>query len=181
MIELFLWTFIAATPAFVANMSPVFAKKLSIWKSLDYPVDFKKSLLKKRITGNNKTFRGLLIGTIAGFLVSSLLYFLVPHDQIPFTYLNNYTGFAIFGALAGFGALVGDILESIIKRQLNIASGRPFIPFDQIDYILGFLLFTWIYIPWQWEQIVFLLIFTTIFHPLTNIIGYLLGIKNTYW
>src|SRR3990172_8021618 len=78
MVELFFWTFLAATPAFAANMSPVFAKKLNIFKFLDYPVDFKKTFLGKRISGDHKTFRGIVIGTISGLLASLLLYFLIP-------------------------------------------------------------------------------------------------------
>src|SRR3990172_9656796 len=171
MVELFFWTFLAATPAFAANMSPVFAKKLNIFKFLDYPVDFKKTFLGKRIFGDHKTFRGIVIGTISGFLISLFLFLLIPLNQTPFLYLTNYLQFAVYGALAGFGAMAGDTIKSFFKKQLNIKSGTPFIPFDQIDYIIGFLLATSLLVGWRWEQILFLLIFTIIFHPLTNIAG----------
>lgn len=167
-----------ALPAFVANMVPIIATKLDLCPRLNTPLDNGVIFRGRRLLGKNKTVRGLFFGTVCGALISSLQHILPFLPEIKFTTLS--TAF-LFGALAGFGALVGDALASIIKRQLDIASGKPFIPLDQIDYIIGFLIFTFPIMHWTWQESLFLLIFALIANPLINITAYFLGIKKTYW
>jgi CDP-2,3-bis-(O-geranylgeranyl)-sn-glycerol synthase len=44
-----------------------------------------------------------------------------------------------------FGAIFGDLIESFIKRRLKIPSGAPFTPRDQTDYIVGMIVFSYIF------------------------------------
>jgi len=84
----------------------------------------------------------------------------------------------LLGFLLGFGALFGDVVESFFKRQFNVKPGKPFIPFDQIDFLVGawlFLLF--VYVP-SWQVIVILLVMGILLHLLSNIIGYLIGVNK---
>ena len=87
----------------------------------------------------------------------------------------------VVGFLAGLGAIGGDALASFLKRRLNIAPGAPLIIFDQLDYVFGFLILTSMLTPWRWSEILFLLAFTFILHPLSNLAAYWLKIKKTYW
>jgi len=170
-----------ALPVFIANMAPVIAAKKKLFKGLDKPIDGSSKIAGKQIFGPHKTWRGFAAGigaaTIAGFL-QYLLHLLKIVEIQPFAYLGSAL---TFGFLAGTGALVGDAFFSFAKRQLGIKSGKPFIPFDQIDYILGFLLFTFPTHPWSAKQIIFLLAFAIMANPLTNLTAYFLGIKKTYW
>jgi len=168
-------------PVFVANMAPQVASRLGILKFLDKPVDFGKTLFGKRIFGQNKTLRGFLVGIIFSIIVSFSQYILDANKIIEIEKLSGLWQFILFGFLAGFGALFGDSVESFFKRQFGIKEGRPFIPFDQIDYILGFLLFTSITVSWEWEEIVFALLCGLLLNPIVNFLAYLLKIKKTYW
>ena len=177
----YLLAFYLAVPAFLANSTPVIIAKLGWLKKLDRPVDFGKTIFGKRIFGDHKTLRGFLVGTLAGLSIGLIQYLLNEQGWVVIPQLTSLYEFLLFGALGGFGALLGDTVESFFKRQLGIRSGRPFIPFDQIDYIVGFLLSTSILISWQTHQVVFLIICGLLLNPITNIIGYILGIKKTYW
>jgi CDP-2,3-bis-(O-geranylgeranyl)-sn-glycerol synthase len=168
-------------PVFAANMAPQVASRLRILKSLDKPVDFGKTLFGKRIFGQNKTFRGFFIGVSFSVIVSFFQYLLAVNKIIEIEKLSGFWQFLSFGFLAGFGALLGDSVESFFKRQFGIKEGRPFIPFDQIDYILGFLLFASIAVDWKWEEIVFALLCGLFLNPIINFLAYLFKIKKTYW
>ena len=58
-----IWVFL---PAAIANMFPVIFKWVPL---LDYPVDLGRSFRGKRIFGNNKTYRGFLVGVSGAIAV----------------------------------------------------------------------------------------------------------------
>jgi CDP-2,3-bis-(O-geranylgeranyl)-sn-glycerol synthase len=97
--------------------------------------------------------------------------------------LLNYQEINIFlyALPLGFGATLGDLIESFFKRRIGIKPGAPFIPFDQTDFVLGaYLLLLPLYIlPWQ--NLLALLLITPFLHLLTNVTAYLLGIKKVWW
>ncbi|MFC1722788.1 CDP-archaeol synthase [Nanoarchaeota archaeon] len=170
-----LWLFL---PAAIANMSPVFFKKV---KFLSYPVDFGLKLRNKPLFGKNKTFRGFFFGTLIAIIIAllqSLFY-----EQTKVLALIDYSAFnpLLLGFLLGFGALIGDLIESLIKRQFNIPPGHPWFPMDQTDWVFGaiFLLIPFIDISFQIYLIA--LILFAILHPLANYIGFLLKIKKSKW
>jgi len=72
------------------------------------------------------------------------LYFIFRHNNI-FAEISlvDYSNWLLFGFLMGFGALLGDMTKSFFKRRLGYAPGKPFIPFDQLDFVVGALLFTY--------------------------------------
>jgi len=177
----FLNLFYLLFPVFTANMAPQIASRLGIFEKLDRPVDFGKSVFGKRIFGQNKTFRGFAVGVFFAMLVSFLQYILDLNRIIEIEKLSGIEQFLMFGFLAGFGALAGDSIESFFKRQISIKEGRPFVPFDQIDYILGFLFFTSLIVNWEWKEIIFALLCGAFLNPIVNFLAYLMRIKKTYW
>ncbi|MBW2992665.1 CDP-archaeol synthase [Candidatus Woesearchaeota archaeon] len=162
-------------PAGFSNMAPVFFKKFNF---LNIPVDFNKTFRNKPIFGKNKTFRGFFFGIILSIIIiyiQKLLYpFMLNYSIIDYTSINIY----LLGFLLGFGALFGDLIKSFFKRQLNIAPGKPWIPFDQIDWVIGSLLFSLLYINISLDIILISILLFGIIHPLVNYIGYLLKIKK---
>ena len=87
----------------------------------------------------------------------------------------------LFGFLAGFGVLFGDLVESFFKRRLDIAPGKSFFPWDQIDSVLGGLLFiSIVYLP-PWHVVVTLIVLTLVLHISIRHIGYYLGIEKSKW
>lgn len=168
-------------PAFIANMLPVFATKINFWRSLNFPVDGGKMIFRRRIFGENKSIRGLVVGTIGGAIVGAIQFLAQKYGVFTIDILESFFEFVIFGTLAGFGALVGDLAGSFLKRLFHVAPGRPFLPLDQIDYIFGFWIFTTPLIAWEFSAILFLLIFVAIVNPLVNLTAYFLRIKKTFW
>lgn len=156
-------------PAGISNMVPVFASKLPFLRDLDAPLDFGKTYKGKRIFGKNKTWRGLIVGTITGTLVAMLVYGV---------YADLRGELILVGAAMSAGALIGDAVESFFKRQRGIQSGKAWFPFDQTDYIIGGLLFTLPFGVLPLWLIVWVFVMYFGLHLISSYIGYLLGLKD---
>lgn len=168
-----------ALPAFVANMLPVIVDKLGWLKGMYKPIDGGKFFRGQPLFGPNKTWRGLMVGTLGGGVVGLLQYALAISGVIPVLFFTNLPKTIIFGLLAGLGALFGDLAASFIKRRLKKPSGAAWPVIDHIDYILGFLLFTSLIINWTLVDVIVLVLFASLANPLTNKISFKLGIKST--
>ena len=157
-------------PAYFANMTPtIFPGKT--------PLDFNKKFSDGRaIFGKGKTFEGSIVGVMAGVLISVFVFYLAPEATASLT--SNYILLGIFIAI---GAITGDIVASFFKRRLGKERGVHFFPLDQLDFILGAMLFgSVLYVPTIWE-IIFMLIVTIILHRVTNFIAYATKIKKVPW
>ena len=173
-----LWFFL---PAGIANASPVFANKIPLLKSWRTPLDFGKSYRGSRIFGKNKTWRGLLSGVVIATVVLLLQRWLYSHNiwlQTTFTQINYQTVTLWLGPLLGAGALLGDALESFIKRQAGIESGEMWFPFDQIDYIIGGILLSSLVITLSPAYNVAILLVWFGMHLIASYVGFLLGLKE---
>ncbi|MFC1769392.1 CDP-2,3-bis-(O-geranylgeranyl)-sn-glycerol synthase [Nanoarchaeota archaeon] len=166
-------------PAYVANMAPVvFSKTL---KFMAIPVDGGIKFQNKDIFGKNKTVRGLVLGTLAGLLIAYFQFILQKNDILTSITILNYSNFLSIGFLLGFGALLGDLIESFFKRRLNIAPGEKFIPFDQLDFVLGSLLLLSIHYVPSLEIIIAIILVSFFGHIIINRLGYILKIKKNKW
>lgn len=159
-------------PAGIGNMAPVLAAKMPGLRTLQAPIDFGKSWRGARILGDHKTWRGLVSGIIAGGLTALVLKWTGLYDP-------SWLSTAIIGSLLGFGALVGDSVKSFFKRRVGIASGKTWFPFDQIDYIIGGLLFIAPLKHLNLQQIAAILISYFLLHLLSTNIGYWLRLKKS--
>ncbi|MBT4540542.1 CDP-archaeol synthase [Candidatus Woesearchaeota archaeon] len=170
-----LWLFL---PALLANMTPPLVKHLNV---LNSPVDFGLMFRGKRLLGQNKTIRGLVFGVFIGIIVASLQTFLFRFNSFQWLSIINYSeiNFILLGGLLGFGALIGDLVESFVKRQFDIKPGKPFIPFDQIDFLIGAIVFLLFIFNPGFKVMVTLLVVGIGLHFLTNYIGYLIGHHKT--
>jgi CDP-2,3-bis-(O-geranylgeranyl)-sn-glycerol synthase len=133
-------------------------------------MDFGKSLPDgKRIFGDNKTVRGFLSGLIVGAIVGALEYLLFSKNLLP------------IALLASLGALSGDLVGAFLKRRLKIKPGGAFPGVDQLDFVLGALLFVSPFHEVGWGAIAITLFVTPPIHFLTNVAAYFLGLKSNYW
>jgi len=134
-------------PAYFANMAPVIFKKLKLLESLNKPVDKEKLFVdKKPLFGKNKTYRGFVSGVIMGILGAYLQMLLFNWTafkkiSIPGIDYTNHVTIILLGILMGLGAITGDLIESFLKRRLNVLSGQSFAPWDQIDLVIGAYIF----------------------------------------
>jgi CDP-2,3-bis-(O-geranylgeranyl)-sn-glycerol synthase len=152
-------------PAYCANAAPVLAGG-------GLPMDFGKNFSDgKRIFGKNKTFRGFFFGWAIGILVG-----LVEGIVFGFTPYS-----ALFSILTPLGALLGDLIGAFVKRRLNIAPGGLLPVVDQIDFVVGALVFSLPLAIIYWQLAVAVLIITPPIHLLTNYVAYKLKLKSNPW
>ena len=180
MFNLVLISFWLFLPAGIANMTPVFLAHLPLLSKLDQPLDFNQTFNHKPILGPHKTIRGLIGGTLA----SILTVYLQQQLSITFPALNLAENLIslnpfIWGGLLGFGALFGDAVKSFFKRRTNIKSGGTWIPFDQIDYILGGILFSSLYHPLSFNLYITIFLLYFFLHFVATHTGYLLKLKSS--
>jgi len=162
-------------------MAPVLAARL--FPQLDTPVDLGRSLRGRRIFGAHKTFRGLVAGAIAGAVTLSAEAMLA--EQLPLLSglsLIRLTGAGLLagGALLGPGGLSGDLVKSFFKRQVGIEPGRPWLPWDQVDWILGTLAAARVLTPLPVGVLLAAVLLGLALHVLVKGAGYLLGINDDW-
>ena len=155
-------------PAYLANMAPAFFGK----RLFKLPMDFGLSFGKTRIFGDNKTWAGFFSGIVVAILVG----FVLSKIYWPFEFSAVY-----WSALVGLGAVVGDVVKSFFKRRVNIKPGRPWIPFDQVDFTVGALSFgSFVFFP-GWLYSLLVVVISAFGHILINHVGYFLGVQKNKW
>jgi CDP-2,3-bis-(O-geranylgeranyl)-sn-glycerol synthase len=172
-IILALWSFL---PAGLANMTPLFVNKVPYVNRWTTPLDLGKKYRGIRVLGDNKTWRGLLFGSIVGGLSGLIQYLLFPEFTIfesPSGLLLLFTGF-----LLGLGALLGDSVESFFKRQKQLEPGKSWFPFDQLDYIIGALILWAPIARPSMADVIVIIAFYFGMHILVSFLGYLTGFKK---
>lgn len=171
-------------PGYLANCSPVLSKNLL--KSLAKPVDMGLEFRGKPLLGPHKTLRGLIVAVIVGIVVfviqKNLYHYPLFNSWSIIDYDVLYSRYSVLpGFLLGFGAIFGDMVKSFFKRQYGIKAGDRWIPCDQLDFIVGALLFfSFIYVP-SWQVILMLLILTPSIHIGSNHLAFYLKIIKEKW
>ncbi|WP_435100549.1 CDP-2,3-bis-(O-geranylgeranyl)-sn-glycerol synthase [Halarchaeum sp. P4] len=171
------WTML---PAYVPNNAAVLAGG-------GRPIDGGRTWRDgKRLLGDGKTWRGTLVGTLAGAALALVL---------------NATAPAVSGALGvslprfppavmlalPFGAMLGDILASFIKRRSGRERGAAFPLLDQLDFVVVALALAAVAAPGWFRDtftlpvVLVVLVLTPVLHVLTNGVAYLLGLKDEPW
>ena len=155
------------------------------------PIDDGKTWRGKRILGDGKTWRGTIAGTAVGAVLALVLTVLAAD-------LSTLTGidlpeFSLVATLTlPFGALLGDMTASFIKRRSGRERGAPFPGLDQLDFVVMALALTAAVdfavtgLAWMGEQftlpvLVVIFVMTPILHVVTNVGAYKLGLKDEPW
>ncbi len=159
-----LWFFL---PVGIGNCAPIFAKALPGLKQWSYPLDCYLTFGGKRIFGDHKTVRGLVVGIITSIVVVYVQQYFYETSLNPL----------VFGFLAGFGAIGGDSVKSFFKRQRGIAEGRRWFPFDQLDYIFGAIATTFFYVRLSFFDYVVIVFVWFFLHLVFSALGFLVGLK----
>ena len=168
-------------PGALANMMPVFVRSINF---LNVSVDFdKKWFDNKPIFGTHKTYRGFFFGILAAIFITyiqSLLYKYPFFQQISFFNYDEIS-FLLVGFMMGFGVLFGDLIKSFFKRRTNIKPGDKFFPWDQLDLVIGAIIFISFIQRIPISMILFYLVVGPALHVLFNHLGYWLQIRETKW
>lgn len=173
-----LWFFV---PAGFANAAPIIVAKLPWLNRWNTPLDFGHTYRGKRLFGDSKTWRGLSCAIVVGLLTFLVQQRLSGHLGS----LSSYAGVRQYdqlpwmtGCLLGAGAIIGDALESFMKRQHGIAPGGSWFPFDQLDYIIGACLLVAPVVILPLKLYILLTVVWLGMHLLFSYLGYLLHLKK---
>lgn len=153
-------------PAYLGNMAPPL---LRFWHGWNRP-------LHERLLGTHKTVLGVGVGVAAAVATTAV------QARLPWPWPRvDYACWPWLGLGFGIGALGGDALKSLFKRRLGRAPGRPWVPFDQLDFVLGALLL----VGWSARlglvDVLIIVVFSFVADLLVNRIAYRLGVKSTPW
>lgn len=164
-------------PAYVANILPPLIRK---WNILNVPLDFGMKLKGKPILGSHKTWRGLVFGTCAGTLIFFFQQRFIGISE-SYAIIDYSTTPILLGLLLSFGALFGDAIKSLIKRQIGVRPGKPWYIADQVDYIVGALAFaSWYYLPTTLEILTIIAV-SLILTIIAKHIGYYIRVNKVAW
>lgn len=171
-------------PAYVSNLSGL---AFGGGKPIDGGKNYKDG---RRLIGNGVTWKGFMNGTILGTCVGVVLgiigtYFgdlsALTGGVIDLHVYGSVLGGLILGFLMAFGALFGDLVGSFIKRRMGLQSGQPAPFMDQLDFVLGALVFALLMVRISWSLFVIIVLLSLILHLGANTIAYLLGIKDVWY
>jgi CDP-2,3-bis-(O-geranylgeranyl)-sn-glycerol synthase len=85
------------------------------------------------------------------------------------------------------GAMLGDLTKSFFKRRLRMERGAPLPVFDQLDFVIGAWVLTyvffsgWFTLNFTLPIMVVVLILSPLLHLAVNFIGFKLGKKKEPW
>jgi hypothetical protein len=167
-----------------------FCIKYNLLAFLCRPIDRERSFRGKRIFGDNKTWRGVVVvglGTAIGFGLQSLLLHRIA--WIRSIELFDYAFFksVALGLAVGVAAMLSELPNSFIKRRFEIAPGSVakgwkrviFYVYDQIDFLLGAWLVLAIVVPVTVERALLSAGLLLVAHQLMSSVGYALGMRKT--
>jgi CDP-2,3-bis-(O-geranylgeranyl)-sn-glycerol synthase len=153
-------------PVYAANMAAPFARVLP---GTPRPIS-------ERWLGSHKTWRGCLLAVMASTLTAWV------QARLHWTGgLIDYDAWLHLGVLCGVAAMAGDSAKSFVKRRLGIAAGKPWIPADQLDYVLAGLLALSIWHRFGWTDVAIVVAVSFVGSLLVNRLSARLGIKSTVW
>ncbi|HXZ91811.1 MAG TPA: CDP-archaeol synthase [Burkholderiales bacterium] len=164
-------------PAVAGGAAHIAVIKLDLLPELArVPLDLGLRFRGRRVFGDNKTLRGLVV---------------MPAATALFSLLQGAPGVAdvdplAWGLALGFGYIAGELPNSFIKRQLGVAPGEAasgalggvFWVVDQLDGLAGALLaMRLLWIP-PADVVASLVVLTLLIHPLMAALMYMLGLKR---
>jgi CDP-2,3-bis-(O-geranylgeranyl)-sn-glycerol synthase len=166
-------------PAAIANLVPPLVRKIPVF---NHPIDHGLTFRGKRLSGNNKTYRGFIFGVAAAMVVAYVQKELYPDPFFASYSIIDYSAINIplFGFLMGLTALLGDAIKSFFKRQQGIESGKSWPLFDQVDWLIlpTFVLAAYVDLPALFTAGIFVVM--GLVHVAVNCVGHLVGVNETW-
>ncbi len=175
-------------PILAGGLLFIFSLKKNLFLYLKKPLDLNQVVFGKRIFGNNKTFRGIVLMpiyvTFFIFIFGRLFEALgVDLNKIIFDY--SLTGLK-YGFIYGLTYSLAELPNSFIKRRLNIEPGQQltsswrsvFVAIDNIDSLLGCGVVLYFVYGIGWQYIVGALCFGFFIHLATDVFMRKLKLKD---
>ncbi len=182
-LNLVLKTLYLILPAYLANMGATLSTKWKFLSLIAKPIDAGKNFGQNRLLGDGKTWRGLIVGSIIALIIVLMQTNLFNQPYFNSLSLIDYSkiNFFLLGLVSGAGALLGDIIASFFKRRFNLKRGALLPLIDQWDFITSYFLLLALVTYVDWDVVIIAYLLTLVFHPLSNVVAYLLKIKKVWW
>ena len=176
------WVFLPVLGAALLH-APVLA--LDLFPALKAPLDGGRTWRGARLFGDNKTWRGALFMTTGVWLATiGLWQWPWWRGQLPAEVRD--AGPVLVGLLLGLGTVLGELPNSLLKRQLGVApgtqrrtaAGLALTVLDQGDFVIGI----WVLLLPVWVMSVpqALLAFAVVVavHLVINVVGFAIGART---
>ncbi len=172
-------------PVLLAGISHMVVVKTGLFGFLTIPLDFKKTFRNKRIFGDNKTFRGIIVMVLFSFLYCYILELLIQNhpgmDAYNLLLFNRYPSW-FYGILYGLSYTLSELPNSFYKRQINLPPGERGnhlnIVIDQVDSVIGCFVILYPFSNLTLTWIIMGVIFYAFVHLFTNLLLYITGIRE---
>jgi CDP-2,3-bis-(O-geranylgeranyl)-sn-glycerol synthase len=153
-------------PVYAANLAAPFARLLP---GVPPPISL-------RWLGSHKTWRGCALAVLAATLTAWLQSLAQWRGS-----LIGYDDWLVLGVVCGAAAMAGDSAKSFVKRRLGIPPGKPWIPADQLDYVVGGLLALSAWHRFGAADVAIVLAVSFVGSLVVNPLSARIGIKDTPW
>jgi hypothetical protein len=108
-------------PLVFSGMVLIACIKLRLFTSLDVPIDGGRMWRGKPLFGRNKTYRGILVHFAAAIIACGVLWAIQPYAGWVSPVYN--CGPVLLGSVFAAAYIVGELLNSFIKRRVGVAAG----------------------------------------------------------
>jgi CDP-2,3-bis-(O-geranylgeranyl)-sn-glycerol synthase len=164
-VTIFQWMFTLLwfmLPAYIGNIVPLFVRGIPPHTA----VDFGKTWKRKRIFGDHKTWRGIVVGILVGGLIAVLQGRPMMH-----------------GIVLAAGSFFGDLVGAFIKRRSDIPPGGKSIFIDSLPSPLFALVAALIggFLTLSFTQTIFVMVSIIPLHLLANKLWHGLKLKSVAW
>mgnify|MGYP001034750745 CR=1 FL=1 len=168
-----------------AGVCQVVWLRTGLSKKFTQRLDFGLRFRGRPLFGENKTLRGFMVMVPASGL--SFLAWSKALSGLDGLWSLSPLSFVAFGCLAGFGFMAGELPNSFLKRQLDIAPGeaptqawlrRFCLLLDRTDSLLGSLLVMSFYVPVSWTVWLGCLVVGPGIHGIFSFALYRVGVKR---
>lgn len=185
MIELLLELLLVALPVILAAVFHMVVVRFDWLKFATYPLDHYATFRSKRIFGDNKTYRGVIVMVIASIAFTYLYQWMVFHsDTLADLNLLNFQRFSpvFYGILFGLGYIIGELPNSFFKRQFGISEGKStsFLQrmVDQLDSVVAILILLLLFSHFSLQHFWLGILFYGFLHLGINYLLYLLRLRK---
>ncbi|MEW6665642.1 MAG: CDP-archaeol synthase [Thermodesulfobacteriota bacterium] len=163
--------------------------KFDWFRSLSKPLDLGLTIRGRRVFGDHKTWRGLLINVLFCMLGAAAQARIQQSQAIPpWLPLLDYGRDGLWvGFLMGAGMTCGELPNSFLKRQVSIPPGGRmrgfpgvlFFLLDQVDLAIGIWVFLFFVLKPAPSLVLLSFLITLVLHMAVSAVGYGLKMRQT--
>jgi hypothetical protein len=178
--------FVLLAPLLFAAVLSAFVLRFDWIRALRKPVDAGRTFRGRRLFGDNKTWRGFVVA-VGGCILAVVLERELPIPR--WLCVVDYSSVepVSFGAAMGLGAMLGELPNSFVKRQIGIPPGGTargvrrvvFYLWDQLDLLSGAWPVLSIWVKPSVVLVVASVVLVLVLHPLVAWIGFAVGARTS--